>query len=92
MGARDLHRGLDVRRKRILYRSLRRGTKESDLVIGGFARTVLPELDGAQLDALEALLDRPDPEVLGWVIGLRPVPAEFDTDVMAMLKAYKGAL
>ena len=85
-----MDRELDARRKRILFRSLRRGTKESDLVIGGFARTALPGLDGAQLDALEALLERPDPEVLGWVIGLRPVPAEFDTEVMAMLKAYKG--
>ena len=55
-------------------------------------RKALPELDDAQLDALETLLDRPDPEVLGWVIGLRPVPPELDTDVMAMLKAYKSAL
>ena len=87
-----MQQDLDARRKRILFRSLRRGTKESDLVIGGFAESNLPRLDAAQLDALEALLDRPDPELLGWVIGLHPVPAEFDTDVMAMLKAYKGAL
>ena len=87
-----MDRVLDARRKRILFRSLRRGTRESDLVIGGFARTTLKTLDGAQLDALEALLDRPDPELLGWVIGLRPVPPEFDTDVMAMLRAYKSAL
>ena len=87
-----MDRGLDARRKRTLFRSLRRGTRESDLVIGGFARTTLKTLDGAQLDALEALLDRPDPELLGWVIGLHPVPPEFDTDVMAMLRAYKSAL
>ena len=87
-----MRHGLDDRRKRILFRSLRRGTKESDLVIGGFARVALPGLDDAQLDALEALLDRPDPELLGWVIGLRPVPAEFDTEVLAMLRAYKSAL
>ena len=87
-----MQQGLDARRKRILFRSLRRGTRESDLVIGGFARSALEDLDGAQLDALEALLDRPDPEVLGWVIGLRPAPPEFDTDVMAMLRAYKSAL
>lgn len=87
-----MDRGLDARRKRILFRSLRRGTKESDLVIGGFARSALKDLDEPQLGALEALLDRPDPELLGWVIGLRPVPPEFDTDVMAMLKAYKSAL
>ena len=87
-----MDRGLDARRKRLLFRSLRRGTKESDLVIGGFARSALEDLDEPQLGALEALLDRPDPELLGWVIGLRPVPPEFDTDVMAMLKAYKSAL
>lgn len=87
-----MNQGLDARRKRILFRSLRRGTKESDLVIGGFARVALPGLDAAQLDALEALLDRPDPELLGWAIGLHPVPAEFDTDVMAMLRAYRDAL
>ena len=87
-----MQQGLDARRKRILFRSLRRGTKESDLVIGGFARSALKDLDGAQLDALEALLDRPDPEVLGWVIGLRPAPPEFDTDVMAMLRTYKSTL
>ncbi len=87
-----MDQGLDARRKRILFRSLRRGTKESDLVIGGFARETLPHLDGRQLDALEALLEQPDPDVLGWAIGLRPVPPEFDTEVMAMLKAYKSAL
>lgn len=87
-----MDRGLDARRKRILFRSLRRGTRESDLVIGGFAKSTLKKLDRAQLDALEALLDRPDPELLGWVIGLRPVPPEFDTEVMAMLRSYKSAL
>ena len=86
-----MQQGLDARRKRILFRSLRRGTKESDLVIGGFARAALPDLDDGQLDTLETLLDRPDPELLGWAIGLHPVPAEFDTDVMAMLKAYRKA-
>ena len=87
-----MQQGLDVRRKRILFRSLRRGTKESDLVIGGFAKAALPTLDDVQLDRLESLLDRPDPELLGWAMGLHPVPPEFDTDVMAMLKAYKRAL
>lgn len=87
-----MDRDLDARRKRILFRSLRRGTKESDLVIGGFAKSMLEDLDEPKLAALEALLDRSDPEVLGWVIGLRPIPPEFDTDVMSMLKAYKSAL
>lgn len=82
----------DPRRKRLLFRSLRRGTKESDLVIGGFAKAHLEAMNEAQLERFEALLERSDPEVLGWVIGRQPVPAEFDTDVMAMLMAFKHAL
>ena len=35
---------LDPRRKRILYRAWHRGTKEMDLVLGGFADARLAEL------------------------------------------------
>ncbi len=82
---------LDSRRKRLLFRSLRRGTKESDLLIGGFAKTSLEAMNEAQLDRFEALLERSDPEILAWVIGQAPVPAAYDTDVMAMLTAFKRA-
>ena len=80
---------LDIRRKRLLFRSVRRGTKESDLVIGGCAKAYLGSMDEAQLTRFEALLECSDPEILGWVIGQRPVPPDFDTDVMAMLIAHK---
>jgi antitoxin CptB len=82
---------MDPRRKRLLFRSLRRGTKESDLVIGGFARAHLPELNDQQLDRFEALLDQNDPDVLGWVIGLEAPPPEFDTDVLGLIRAHKNA-
>ena len=81
----------DTRRKRLLFRSVRRGTKESDLVIGGFAKTCLETMNEAQLDRFEALLERSDPEILAWVTGQAPVPAAYDTDVMAMLTAFKRA-
>lgn len=84
--------GLDPKRKRLLFRALRRGTRESDKVIGGFAETHLRNLDDNQLDRFAALLDRNDPEVLRWVMGLEPVPAEFDHDVMTLLKTFKSTL
>jgi antitoxin CptB len=48
---------LDARRKRAWFRSIRRGTKESDAVIGGFVERQLDKLDEGQLARLEALLD-----------------------------------
>ena len=80
---------LDSRRKRVLFRSVRRGTKESDAVIGGFAERFLAALDEGQLARLEALIECPDQDVLAWVAGARPAPTEHDNDVLALMKEYE---
>lgn len=83
---------LDARRKRILFRSFRRGTKESDLVIGGFAAAHLAALDDGQIDRFEALLDCNDPELLAWVVGLEAPPSAHDNDVLKLMKEFKNGL
>ena len=83
---------LALRRKRLLFQSLRRGTRESDMVVGGFARRHLAALNEAQLDRFEALLELNDPELLSWVLDMAPVPAAHDHDVMALLKDFKKTM
>jgi len=83
---------LDNIRRKLRFRSLRRGTKESDLVIGGFAEAHLRDLDEAQLADFEALLDQNDQDVLSWVIDMKPPPAAFDTPVLKMLQNFKKKL
>jgi antitoxin CptB len=83
---------LDRQRRRILFRAHRRGTKESDLVIGGFATAHVDAMTPVQLDRFEALLERNDPEVLAWVIGLDPPPEEYDNDVLHMIQNFKHEL
>ena len=87
-----MNQPLDARRKRILFRSQRRGTKESDLVIGGFAAAYLASLDDVQLDRFEALLDCSDPELLGWVVGAEAPPPEHDNDVLKLMKTFKNGM
>ena len=82
----------DPRRKRLLFRAVRRGTRESDAVIGGFAVNHIDGLDDQQLERFEALLERNDPELLGWITGMHPVPPEFDHDVMKLLKKFKNTI
>ena len=79
-------------RRKLRFRSLRRGTKESDLVIGGFAEAHLRDLDEPQLADFEALLDENDQDVLRWVIDMKPPPAELDTSVLKMLQNFKKNL
>ena len=79
----------EKRLKRLRYRSHYTGTKETDILLGGFADRHLETLTPAQLDSFEELVQTPEPDVYMWISGRRPVPAEFDTDVMTMLKNFR---
>jgi antitoxin CptB len=83
---------LALRRKRLLFRSVRRGTKESDLIIGGFAQAWLPRLDEGQLDRFESLLEQNDPELLSWILGLKPPPPAHDHDVVRLIRSFKDSI
>lgn len=79
----------DPRRKRLLFRSWHRGTREADLILGSFADAHLATFDEVQLDRYEALLDTPDPDIFDWLTGRRAPPPEADHDVTRMLLAFK---
>jgi antitoxin CptB len=53
----------DSRRKRALYRAHHRGTKEMDLILGGFADAELAAFNPEEVAAFEMLLALPDPEI-----------------------------
>ena len=82
---------LDVRRKRLRFRAWHRGTKESDIILGRFADAHLGDLDVAELDAFEELLDLPDPEIFDWVSGRVPVPEPLRGPLMDRLLAFRLA-
>lgn len=80
---------LETRRRRLIYRSLYTGMKETDILLGGFARSELPGFDASLLDEYERLLDTcEDPSIYAWAIGRDPVPPEYDGEVMRRLKAF----
>ena len=79
-----------IRRKRLLFRSWHRGTRESDLILGRFADAHLAAFDGAQLSRYEALLDCPDADIFDWVSGRAVPPPEHDNDVTRLLLAYSN--
>lgn len=66
----------DTRLKRLKIRCWRRGTKEMDLILGGFADKYLTSLSAADLDALEALMEENDQDLYQWVSGQAAPPAE----------------
>jgi len=79
---------LEIRRKRLMYRSQHRGTKELDLVLGRFAAARLDTLNAGQIDRFEALLEAPSPLVYAWVIGQDDPPPDMDTDILLLLRDF----
>lgn len=67
----------EIRQKRLYMRSIRRGTKEMDIILGRYAEERLPQLDQAGLDLYEALLDEADADLYTWVTGQVPTPERF---------------
>lgn len=65
------------RLKRLHMRSIRRGIKEMDIILGGFAAQHLPDLGAAQLDEYELLLEENDHDLYLWVSGQLPTPAKY---------------
>ena len=77
----------DIRLKRTRFRAWHRGTKEADLMIGGFFDAHSAGWSAAELDWFEALMEEQDVDIMGWAIGSIPCPAEWDGAMMAAMRA-----
>jgi len=80
---------LETRRKRLLYRSIYRGNKENDILLGQFARAHIAGFGVDELDQYERLLARGDNDIFDWVTGQADVPPGEDTAVLRRLKAFR---
>lgn len=64
----------DTRLRRLNMRSMRRGTKEMDILLMRYTAARLADLSAAELDAYEALLDENDQDLYQWISGQQPAP------------------
>lgn len=82
---------LDERRRKLRYRAWHRGTREMDFVLGRFADAELAAMSAADLDAFEAMMEAPDPDLFSWVVGQVAVPAHADSAMFRRLVAFHRA-
>jgi len=61
---------IDELKKKIIYRSNYRGTKEMDKLLGAFVKKYINELSGDDLVKLEKLLDIDDTNLYNFLNGL----------------------
>ena len=80
---------LEIRRKRLLYRSVYRGNKENDILLGQFARAHIAEFGAEELEQYARLLTASDNNIYDWVAGKVAPPPEADTPVLRKLMAFR---
>jgi antitoxin CptB len=83
--------GLEDRRKRLLFRSWHRGTREMDLILGRFADAAIASLSDDELAEFERLIEVPDPDLYAALTGDQPLAAEYDTALFLRIKAFRAS-
>ena len=82
---------LENKRKRLIFRSEHRGTKEMDLLMGSFAKKYVPDFSPEALNWYDSVLKHNDPDLYNWIIGKEEPPAEISGDLFDRLKAHRYA-
>jgi antitoxin CptB len=80
--------GLDVRRRKLLFRAWRRGVREMDLIVGRFADVYIDQFDEPALDDFERLIEAPNADLYAWVVGADVIPVNYDTGVLRQLRSF----
>ena len=79
---------LTNKRKRLIFRSEHRGTKEMDLLLGSFARRHIESFCEHELELYDAILQENDPNLYNWITGKEEVPANINNAVFERLKRH----
>lgn len=81
----------ETRLRRLKLRSMRRGIKEMDLILGGFAEGGLDGLSDADLALYDEMLGESDHDMYAWASGQVGAPEKF-ADLMAHVVANGPSL
>ena len=78
----------EKRVKRLIYQSFYRGCKETDIILGKFAKKYLYQLDDSEVDIFEKLLEENDNDIFSWVSGKAPYPDWVEGKIRNLLEKF----
>jgi antitoxin CptB len=73
--------------KQLFYRSIHRGCKETDFLIGEFAKAKLQEID--DLELFDSFIQEDDMKIYDWILGKEEIPAQYGEIVGDIRKFHK---
>ena len=82
-------KNIDNLKKKILYRSEHRGTKEMDLLLSNFVKKYVNSLNESELYELESLLNIDDKVLYKWYLNNERITSVPDNSITKKLKEFK---
>ena len=79
----------EILKKQIIYRSMHRGTKEMDLLLGNFVKKHIDDFNETELKDLEKLLFMEDEVIYKWYFEKNSNNYISNTKISTMLKNFK---
>lgn len=81
---------LEKKRKRLIFRSMHRGTKEMDVILGEFAQAHVPHFTATELAEYDAILCENDPDLYNWITEKEEPPENIaNTNAWGWLEEYQ---
>jgi succinate dehydrogenase assembly factor 2 len=81
---------IDIKRRRLLYQSRKRGMLENDLLLSNFASVYLPKMNANDLDLYDKLINTPsnDWDIYYMAVGKIDTPEEYQNHMMDLFKEF----
>jgi antitoxin CptB len=73
--------------KQLLYRSIHRGCKETDFLIGEFAKEKLDQVE--DLDLYSKFIEEDDAEIYDWILKKSEAPKQYSKLLVEIAKFHK---
>jgi antitoxin CptB len=78
-----------ILKQKLIYRSIHRGCKETDFLIGEFAKENLNQMTDDELLIYQDFLEQDDLEIYNWVIDKTAIQAKYLPLITAIKKFHK---
>lgn len=76
----------ETRLKRLRFRASHRGTREADMLVGGFFDRNHAAWNDDQIGWFEALMEEQDVDIMAWAMGAAPAPERWAGPMMTDLQ------
>lgn len=84
----DNNTSKSIRLKRLLYQSNHRGCKETDMILGEFAKVHLKDFTEEEIDLYEKFINESDYDIYAWLTNSKDLPEKYDNYLINMIKAF----